>query len=939
MWLPQQIGRNRVVFLKRTRIPAMTRSSILLSLTFTLMATPGASFESEKYGPSVDFYRASSKSANIASTVATAPHERLFVFGQPRITKGHPSTIWDVEDVDHYREMLRSNRELQLFFADLKARMDDRLEKPIDIPQPRENSEGDWMFPGDYFPDFPGFPGEDSLTKFRRYFFRDAEAISDLGILYALGGDVRYAEYAKALLLGYANAPRYGAPKTLYYRSNQGMTGQLLDEALLLDKLAFGYDLIYNTPSWTNEQRSRVHDELLQPLASEMLYPSAPEIDPTGSFSRQANNRGAIGATSVLLAGYATDDPELVNAALYGIRTSLKKPNAVGLRQFPPPKDWIAANAADPSNGLLTVHFASPCISDGMWVEGSPSYAFYVLGSMIDAAEAAWHHGLDLYRYNNGIFKYMFDFPLLFAYPDMTTPGENDASRSSMLKGFVPTMYEYAYRRYKDPNYLAVINNPEEKHYLNTIANSPSKPPKIGYDRRHLGLSHVGSVPPSLLFDLDPNTETPVRKTPNVNYPGVGFGILRTRSSDQHDVQNLILSYGPSASHHPDKLHIDLYAFDDVLMPSPGVQYPYAGNLLIDKWYHTTLSHNTVTVDEKSQAVHPHSDKLADVHADQITYAPAETFGMQRAWTDSAYPGIIMDRAVFLSREYLADLFGVFSETEHKYDLAWHIRGAAVADLAFEPKAFPNSAPGYNALVDVLHAEPTDKAWSVSLSHEGHTARLLQAAGAATQAFIGKGGVYVDFSSGARDARPTATTIIERRENMRTTIFGNALDVSDSKNGFVKSVIEYTGVDYSYALLKITTQIGTDFCFSSYASGEHDIQDLHTDAIQAFVRMNGVNPQALYLGGGTELAIKGAFIRRDQPGLAYLERDASGEYTLANPSPTPANITLLFPALSGFDAYVIDRWDRREGAANITKHPNNVISVHLDAETKIKFAR
>ncbi len=49
-----------------------------------------------------------------------------------------------------------------------------------------------------------------------------------------------------------------------------------------------------------------------------------------------------------------------------------------------------------------------------------------------------------------------------------------------------------------------------------------------------------------------------------------------------------------------------------------------------------------------------------------------------------------MDRAVFMTPNYLADIFGAFSDAPHKYDLAWHIRGQAASDMAFKAVALPN---------------------------------------------------------------------------------------------------------------------------------------------------------------------------------------------------------------------------------------------------------
>ena len=259
-----------------------------------------------------------------------------------------------------------------------------------------------------------------------------------------------------------------------------------------------------------------------------------------------------------------------------------------------------------------------------------------------------------------------------------------------------------------------------------------------------------GAVPPSFLYDLDPNEQPGKTEPINVNYAAVGFGIFRVPAANGLGLENLILSYGPSASHgHPDKLHVDLFAFDDVLMPSPEIQYPYYNNPLLPNWYKTTFAHNTLVVDQGVQAFHEHSPRLPDVVADQTIYGPAETMGLQRAWTDTAYPGVHMDRAVFLNGWYFADLFSASPRALTRTDLAWHIRGAPTSSLPLSPTAFSDPVPvGYNQLTNVRQTQPTSDSWTMSLALKDHESRLVAAGGDATRALVGDGGVYADFSRG-----------------------------------------------------------------------------------------------------------------------------------------------------------------------------------------------
>jgi hypothetical protein len=580
---------------------------------------------------------------------------------------------------------------------------------------------------------------------------------------------------------------------------------------------------------------------------------------------------------------------------------------------------------------------------------------------MVDAAEIAWHHGIDLYRHNDSIFKYMFDFPILMSYPDFTTPAENDSHRVSMLEcpypamlkhfGATPNCYEYAYLRYRDPSYLPVINNSVERAYLANLtalaqpsvpgapAPSPRAPgtPPPAISQRHLNLTKVGVIPPSLLYDLDPAEGKTILATPSVNYPVVGFGILRIPAADGSGNQSLILSYGASASHgHPDKLHIDLYALNELLMPSPGVSFPYQ-DVRLPKWYKTTLAHNTLTVDEKLQDYLGANPKTK-ARADQTVFAPASTVGLNRGWTDSVYPGVTMDRALFMTTNYLADIFGAFSSSPHKYDLAWHIRGAATSELTFKPIQFDPNVNGYNWFTGVRAADSTDKPWRITSTRDTHVARLYVAGGSATQAIIGEGGIYVDETSKEPGRKPTAPTIIERRENCTTTVYGNALDYSGSKEGYVKGVTQEGGINVGYALLNVTTTAGTDRCFAAYRPGIYTAGNLRTDGLQAFVGMNGNEPKNLYLAGGKFLSVGSASITRSEPGLAYVEKTLEGNYIVGNPSPTDGTLTVALPALKGLEAFALDA-NNQKGAPVVVKAEGGAISLPLKAGARVLFAR
>jgi hypothetical protein len=297
-----------------------------------------------------------------------------------------------------------------------------------------------------------------------------------------------------------------------------------------------------------------------------------------------------------------------------------------------------------------------------------------------------------------------------------------------------------------------------------------------------------------------------------------------------------------------------------------------------------------------------------------------------------------LDRAVFLTDGYLADLFAAFSAQPHTFDLAWHIRGQPDSQLSFAPFSFgPAPAQGYSVLRDVRAAEPGAEAFAIDFKQIDHVSRLLAPAGASTKVIVGDGGFFVDFTSSAPHARPEVPTVIERRAGLGSTVFANVLDLSVEHGDFVKNVAQRGGPEEGFALMRIESSAGIDLCYAAYDRREREAAGLKTDALQAFVRLAAKGVDTLYLAGGRELEAGGGYIGRSEPGLAYVERAAEGAYEVGNPSPTPATITVRLPGVAGAEASVLGVKGEVSGRTEITPGPDGAFSFRLDAEGRMRL--
>jgi hypothetical protein len=600
----------------------------------------------------VDGYSVDRHDSGVAPTSGAAVAGKVEVSGEPRLTKGHPCTLWDGEDIAHFQAMLKTSPELQGQLAGLKQAMDQRMAQPLGVPPPLQDEQGQWKHLSDAAPFGAGTYG-----SVHNQLGLD---IANLGELYVLTGEAQYGEFAKRLLLAYADAyPHYAiGARPGFSHSPSKAFDQVLSDATWLIPVARGYDLIHDLPSLTAEERTRIETDLFANASSLIMS--------NHSVLEASTNWSAICTTALLVIGYACDDQVAIDTACYGLKGTREKP----------------------TGGLFDRHFGPKAISDdGLWSEGAMGYQFMAMQALVSDAEILWHHGIDLYRYRDAALKRLFDSPLQIAYPNLRIPAIHDSGYGSIVGGD-SFLYEYAYRRYHDPAHLLVLNQ----------------------TGRHLGTTFQ-QFPVSILYDRDRSEKATPVEWKSVNFFGVGYGILR--QTDARGTNSLLLDYGPAGSHgHPDKLNIDLYAFGERLIPDPGsIWYEQP---LYHKWYRTSLAHNTLIVDEADQVM---------AGATQVVYGPAGTMGMQRACTSDACPGVILDRSVFLTPDYMADLFGAFTRLPRRMDLAWHIRGEFASALALEAKPFPTPAQnGYSELANVRRAQ-TDQAWSATLTREGHAAR------------------------------------------------------------------------------------------------------------------------------------------------------------------------------------------------------------------------
>lgn len=304
---------------------------------------------------------------------------------------------------------------------------------------------------------------------------------------------------------------------------------------------------------------------------------------------------------------------------------------------------------------------------DGVWYEGAWGYHFFALEPHCYLAEMAARAGLNLYA--EPPLRRMFEAPLKFSMPDWTLPPFNDSGAVNLLSQ--DQLYEIAYARYRDPLFATVLG------------------------RRARGRN-------ALFWGAETLPDAPAPPLTSAIFPDSGNALLRAAGSDH----TLAFKFGPSGGWHGhfDKLNFVSYARGGAMAADPGTQ-SYAAKTHAT-WDKVTVAHNTVTVDEKSQAE-------ADGVARGFVSLPGVSAA--RAAAGKAYASATLDRALLLTAEYALDVFAARSNdgAAHRFDWTYHNFGSVSIDLPLaDYSAFPASE-GYQHLSETRAAQ-TNGAWQAN---------------------------------------------------------------------------------------------------------------------------------------------------------------------------------------------------------------------------------
>jgi hypothetical protein len=370
--------------------------------------------------------------------------------------------------------------------------------------------------------------------------------------------------------------------------------------------------------------------------------------------------------------------------------------SAIGLVGFLIGDPKLVATAIDDPEVGFHQQMQRGVMADGLWLEGSSGYHFFTVAGLWPLTEAARNCGMNLYGPK---LKAMFDGPLALAMPNLVLPNFNDSGTVALQSQ--ADIYEVALARFGDASYSRLIQGTERRGRIALL----------------FGLSQLPS----------PEHSNPGQSR---NLTASGYAILEKGTGPE--ATWVCVKYGPHGGGHghPDKNTFILYARGQILVTDAGT-HAY-GSALHRDWDKTTLAHNTLIVDEISQA--PAAGKcLAFGNDHDVAYSITDA--------GPIYQGVNFTRtAALLTPELVVFVDQVKADHARLLDVACHAIGEWTTNLpAGEPSAL-GKAPGYSRLTRTLSRTASNGQLAFQTETEtGRRTSMVVAANEPTELITGYG--------------------------------------------------------------------------------------------------------------------------------------------------------------------------------------------------------
>lgn len=523
---------------------------------------------------------------------------------------------------DDWRRMAETGANYPLFAAE-QARVERSVRaamaREIDVPVPRD--------PGG------GYTHEQHK--------RNYQAIYNAGTLYRLTGDRAYADFARDLLLKYAELyPTLGAHPAGRGQIPGRIFWQTLNDSVWLVYSIQGYDAIRETLS--PEDRATIDDQVFRRMARFLS-------DDTPNNFERIHNHATWAVAGVGMTGYVLRDADMSEKAL----TGLKKDGSAG---------FIAQ----------IDQLFSP---DGYYEEG-PYYQRYALAPFVIFARAVEQNDPErrIFQHRDGVLLKAVDTLIQSSYGGYFIPINDAILDKGLDTEELVTGIAVAYARTGEPGLLSIAErqgrtllSPDGLKVAEGLARGEARP----FDFRTI-----------LLRDGADGTHG-------------GLGILRANGEDGQALVFKATAMGMGHGHF-DKLNWLFYdngqrvvtdygaaRFLNIEAKSGGVYLPENNS-----WAKSTVAHNTLVVNERNQF--GGDWRVGEDRAPEVLFFDrVEGTQIVSARQTGAYDGVVFTRTQALVEHpdlglpVVIDLLRATGSAAARYDLPLHYNGH-IMNLGFE---------------------------------------------------------------------------------------------------------------------------------------------------------------------------------------------------------------------------------------------------------------
>lgn len=238
-------------------------------------------------------------------------------------------------------------------------------------------------------------------------------AAEDAAWAWAVTGEIRYAEYARDMLLAYADRYRvfplhdWERHDAAHLRETAAhIFSSTLEEFMYLSRhIAPALDLIADSPCVSAAQRAHIENDLLAGI-----------VDTLPRWRGDISNWQSWHDAGLIAAGVVAGRADWVNRAL------------------------------NEQNAGFFEQMEKSVSAEGVWYENSWAYHWFTIMALVLVAETARRIGIDLW--DHPVFRKMLEAPLVYRMPDGSLPRLGDSTTGFQFGG---DMSECAYHAWGDP--------------------------------------------------------------------------------------------------------------------------------------------------------------------------------------------------------------------------------------------------------------------------------------------------------------------------------------------------------------------------------------------------------------------------------------------------------------------------------------------------------